>query len=119
MTGIAAYKENSVTTQSRGRLIVMLYDGAIKFLRRAIEALERDDDGDKSKFIVKAMAIVDELDGCLNMEAGGEIAKNLRSLYAFVRGHLFKANLNRDAAGLRDVIHILEELNDGWKAVAT
>ena len=119
MTGIAAYKENSVTTQSRGRLIVMLYDGAIKFLRQAIDAIGQDDGGEKGKFIVKAMAIVDELDGCLNMEAGGDIAKNLRSLYAFIRNHLLQANLDRDADALRDVIKILEELNEGWKAITT
>ena len=119
MNGIAAYQENTVTTQSRGRLIVMLYDGAIKFLRKALEAIEQGDDGEKGRMVVKAMAIVDELDSSLNMEAGGEVAANLRALYDFMRRHLFEANVQRDPRKIEQVIALLDELNEGWRAITS
>lgn len=116
--GIEAYREHTVTTQSRGRLIVMLYNGAIKFLRQALAAMDRGDDAEKGEMIVKAMAIVDELAACLNVEAGGDIARNFQSLYGFMHRHLSEANQHRDSQKVKDVILLLEELNDGWRAIA-
>ncbi len=117
MSGIDAYQENAVATQSRGRLIVMLYEGAVKFLRQAVAAIEREDWSAKGVYINKAAAIVDELDNCLDMGAGGEIAENLRRLYGFMRRHLSEANAQRDTQRINEVIQLLEELNEGWKAV--
>ncbi len=117
MSGISAYRENSVATQSRGRLIVMLYDGAVKFLRQAIQEIEKQDWVAKGKYIGKAIAIIDELDMSLDMEAGGEIAMNLHKLYDFVRRHLTEANTQRDPQRIHEAINILEELNEGWKAI--
>ena len=117
MSGINAYQENAVVTQSRGRLIVMLYDGATKFLRQAIAEIEKQDWAAKGVYINKAVAIIDELDRCLDMAAGGEIATNLRRLYDFLRRHLSKANLQRDPQAIREAIKIIEELNEGWKAI--
>ena len=117
MKGLAAYQENSVTTQTRGRLIVLLYDGAIKFLRQAILSLEAGRFAEKGQYIAKAQAIIMELNTSLNMEEGGEIASNLRSLYNFMHGHLSEANSNRDAGRIREVISCLSELNEGWKAI--
>ncbi|MFW6132396.1 MAG: flagellar export chaperone FliS [Planctomycetota bacterium] len=119
MNPIAAYQENAVTTQSRGRLIVMLYDGAIKFLRQALDALEAGDDARKGTCIVKAQRIINELNNCLDIEAGGEVATNLRRLYDFMSRHLVQANTRKDPQAVRDVIGLLEDLNEGWKAVAT
>jgi len=116
--GIQAYQEHTVTTQSRGRLIVLLYDGAIKFLRQALAAIDRGDDGEKGKMIIRAMAIIDELAACLNLEDGGEIARNFQSLYDFMHRHLFEANLHRDKQKVQDVILLLEELNEAWRAIA-
>jgi flagellar protein FliS len=117
MSGISAYKVNSVSTQSPGRLIVLLYDGAIKFLRQAIGEMQKQDWITKGKFINRAIAIIDELDACLDMEGGGEVAMNLRKLYDFVRRHLTEANSKRDPQRIQEVIQILEELNEGWKAI--
>ena len=117
MSGISAYQENAVATQSRGRLIVLLYDGAVKFLRQAIAEIEKEDWAAKGLLINKAAAIIDELDLCLDIEAGGEITTNLRSLYTFIGRHLTEANVKRDPQRLREVIKILEELNEGWKAI--
>ena len=117
MNGIGAYQENAVVTQSRGRLIVMLYDGAVKFLKQAIAEIERKDWAAKGVYINKAVAIIDELDHCLDPEAGGEVATNLRKLYDFLRRHLTEANFHRDPRRINEAIKILEELNEGWKAI--
>ena len=118
MDRISTYKENAVTTRAPGRLIVLLYEGAIKFLRQAITALEAEDWAQKGIYINKALAILGELDSALDMEAGGEVAENLRSLYLFSYKHLVEANAKRDPQRIRDVISLLEELNEGWKAIS-
>ncbi len=97
----------------------MLYDGAVKFLQKALDAMAKGDDAEKGRQIVKAMAVVTELDSSLNMEAGGEIAANLRALYDFIHRHLFEANVERNADKVRQVIGILDELNKGWRAITS
>jgi len=119
MKELLAYQENRVTTQTPGRIVVMLYEGAIKFLKQAIRELEAGQYIEKGKSINRAVDIVQELSVTLNMEAGGEIAENLRRLYRFVQERLFQANVCKDADMIRQMIRILEELNDGWKAVAS
>jgi flagellar protein FliS len=115
--GIAAYQETTVSTQSRGRLVVLLYDGAIKFLAQAKKALEAGDHVRKGEFINKALAIINELDSCLDMENGGDIALNLRRLYHFMLRHLGEANAERDPQRIQDVIDCLRDLNEGWQAI--
>ncbi len=118
MNGIGAYQETAVSTQSRGRLIVMLYDGAIKFLKLAIQELETGNYAGKGQYINRAQDIISELNAVLNMEAGGEIAQNLRKLYSFMSRHLNQANMKRDPNMIQEVIGLLEELNQSWKAIA-
>ena len=117
MNGITAYQDNAVTTQSRGRLIVMLYDGAIRFLRLAIREIENNNYEAKGRYINKAIDIINELNAVLDMDAGGEIASNLRKLYIFMTNHLSQANLKCDPQLIRDVIKLMEELNQSWKAI--
>ncbi len=118
MNGVSAYQETSVGTQSKGRLIVMLYDGAIKFLRLAIREIEAGNLMGKGQYIGKAQDIINELSSVLDMEAGGEIAANLRKLYMFMSRHLSQANVQCDAQKIREIITLLEELNQGWRAIA-
>ena len=117
MNGIAAYQDNTITTQSKGRLIVMLYDGAIKFMRLAIKELEAINYEKKGHYINKAQDIINELNAVLDTDAGGEIAANLRNLYCFMNNRLSQANVKRDPQMIRDVIKLMEELNQGWKAI--
>ena len=119
MNGLEAYKEASVTTQNKGRLIVMLYDGAIKFLKQAIRDIEAGDYGAKGQNIQKAQDIILELNTVLDLEVGGEVASNLRSLYNFMSTHLTQANIKCDAQMVREVILILDELNQGWRAITS
>jgi len=117
MNGFDVYKQTTVTTQNKGRLIVMLYDGAIKFLRQAIRDLEVNDYEAKGRNIGKAQDIIIELNTVLDMDAGGEVAQNLRGLYNFMNRHLSQANVKRDPQMLREVISLLEELNQSWRAI--
>ena len=118
MNAFEAYQDASVTTQSRGNLIVMLYEGAVKFLKLAVKEIDEKDPEAKGKYIVKAQDIINELNNVLDMDAGGEIAANLRRLYLFMNQRLSEANLKQDPQKIREVIALLEELNQGWKAIA-
>ncbi|MHC4295054.1 MAG: flagellar export chaperone FliS [Planctomycetota bacterium] len=117
MSEISAYQENAITTQTQGRLIVLLYEGAIKFLKQSIAELEAGNMAEKGQYISKALDIINELDICLDVESGGEVAVNLRRLYDFMRRHLTEGNLNRDPRPIRDVITCLEDLLEGWRSV--
>jgi len=117
MNAVDTYREHAVTTQTRGRLIVLLYDGAIKFLRQVLQELAAGNHAEKGLYIGKAQAILMELNTSLDMAAGGEIATNLRNLYHFMDRHLAEANLHRDAEKIRHVMTCLEDLNESWKAI--
>ncbi|MGC9453864.1 MAG: flagellar export chaperone FliS [Phycisphaerae bacterium] len=117
MDGITAYRSNQIGTESRGRLIVMLYEGAIKFLNLALDELQAGEFDKKGEHINKAIDIIHELNVCLDMDAGGEIAENLRGLYLFMIRHLTEANMQRDPQRIREVVSLLTDLNEGWKAI--
>jgi flagellar protein FliS len=118
MNGIAAYQDASVTTQSKGRLIVLLYDGAIKFMKLAVKELEADNYEAKGRYIARAQDVINELNAVLDTDAGGEIAANLRKLYCFMNNRLSEANIKCDPQMVREVIAMMEELNQGWKTIA-
>jgi len=115
--GIAAYQDAAVTTQNKSRLIVLLYDGAIKFMKLAIKEMEAKNYEAKGKYLNKAGNIINELNVVLDMDAGGEIATNLRKLYMFMNNRLSEANIKCDPQIVREVITLMEELNKGWKAI--
>ena len=118
MNGVEAYQDTAVTTQSKGRLIVLLYDGAIKFMKLAIKELEAGNPEAKGQYINRAQDIINELNAVLDADAGGEIAANLRKLYSFMNNRLSEANIKRDPQIIREVITLMEELNQSWKAIA-
>ena len=118
MNGISAYQDSSVSTQSKGRLIVLLYEGAIKFMKLAIKELEAGNYKEKGQYINRARDIINELNVVLDVDAGGEIATNLRRLYCFMDRRLSEANIKRDPQIIREVIRLMEELNQSWKAIA-
>ncbi|MHC4888535.1 MAG: flagellar export chaperone FliS, partial [Planctomycetota bacterium] len=104
MNGVEAYQDAAVTTQSKGRLIILLYDGAIKFMRLAIRELEKGDYEAKGRYINQALDIINELNAVLDTDAGGEIATNLRKLYCFMCNRLAQANIKCDPQMIREVI---------------
>ncbi len=117
MKGIAAYQQTAIGTQSKGRLIVMLYDGAIKFMKLAIRELEAGNHAAKGQYINRAQDVINELNAVLDLEGGGEIASNLRKLYLFMNRRLNEANAKRDPQMIREVITLMEELNQSWRAI--
>jgi len=117
MKGIETYQQAAVGTQSKGRLIVMLYDGAIKFMKLAIQEIEAGNWVAKGQYLSRAQDIIHELNAVLDMEGGGEIAQNLRRLYAFINRRLFQANAKKDPQMIREVISLMEDLNQSWKAI--
>jgi flagellar protein FliS len=117
MKGIATYQQTAIGTQSKGRLIVMLYDGAIKFMKLAIQDLEAGDYAGKGQHLTRAQDVINELNAVLDMEGGGEIASNLRRLYLFMNRRLSEANVKRDPQMIREVITLMEELNQSWRAI--
>ncbi len=118
MDAAKQYAESTISTQQRGKIVVMLYDGAIKFLRIAKERLEEGDFASKGIYIGKAQDIVTELNNSLNMAAGQQIASDLRALYNFVHRHLNAANIERDGQKIEDCINILDELRIAWDQIA-
>jgi len=117
MKGIAAYQQTAIGTQSKGRLIVMLYDGAIKFMKLAVRELEAGNYTAKGQYINRAQDIINELNAVLDTESGGEIALNLRRLYVFMNRRLSEANTKRDPQMIAEVIGLMGELNQSWKAI--
>ncbi len=117
MNGIESYQRTAISTQSRGRLIVMLYEGAIKFLKLAIQEIEAGNWAAKGQYLNRAQDIIAELNAVLDMEAGGEIARNLRRLYLFMNRRLAQANTRKDPQMIREVITLMEELRQSWKTI--
>jgi flagellar protein FliS len=117
--GHGQYQRTQVSTVDSGRLIILLYEGAISFLKKAEQCHETNDPVGLSVNINRSLDIIDELDASLNMAEGGEIAANLRRLYQFMAGHLMKARSEQTGAKVKDVIQMMGQLNDAWKKAVT
>lgn len=113
------YRDTSISTQDKGKLVVMLYEGAIKYLKVAKRELENDDYASKGIYIGKAMDIITELNNSLDMDVDGELPQNLRSLYNFIYSHLTTANIERDTEKIDNCIRLLEQLHGAWEQAAS
>jgi len=109
------YRKAQVATVDRGRLIVLLYEGAISFLTKAEASLSDGDIPGAANLINRAQDIIDELNASLNMDQGGDIAANLRRLYLFMGDQLVRAKIKADNEPLRDVTRMLTTLNEAWR----
>ena len=114
----ARYRGVQLNTASPAQLVVMLYDGALRFVSEADEALGRDDRARAGERIGRALAIVDELAATLDPTHAPELAENLLALYGFCKRRLLEANLERDRKALADVVSSLTPLREAWAAVA-
>lgn len=108
------YKQTSVMSASREKLLLMLYEGAIKFTKQAIKAAEEKNIADRCTNIGRAYDIILELNNTLDHKVGGEVAKNLEQLYMFMTEQYTKANLSGSAEPLRHNLKVLETLYQGW-----
>jgi len=112
--GHDAYRVNAVETASPEQLTLMCYDGALRFMRRAATALEASDLSAANNATGRAQAIINELNVTLDMERGGEIARNLRDLYLFVNRHMSSGLAGTDATLIRESIGLVRELREAW-----
>lgn len=112
-----AYKQAAVATTDQGRLIVMLYDGAIKFLTLAADRMEKRDSFGVNTNLIKGKSIIAELMSSLNLEKGGDIAQNLQRLYTYMFNVLIEANVGKDQKKVGHVIDLLRELRAGWQSI--
>lgn len=109
------YKKTSIETLSPGKLLLMLYDGAIRNVKDAREAIKTKDYNMAHNRIIKAQDIVTELMVTLNMEY--DISKQLYSIYDYIYRRMVEANVNKDTEILDEVEGFLTELRDTWQEV--
>ncbi|MCB9478814.1 MAG: flagellar export chaperone FliS [Deltaproteobacteria bacterium] len=111
---IAAYASNDVNTANRLQLLIMLYEGAIRFMSRANEAMKAGNLADKGLYLHKAQAIIDEFKGTLDFSASKDLATELERLYDFITDRLHAANMRNDRRSLAEAMKITGILRDAW-----
>ena len=120
----AAYQKTNVNTASQGRLVVLLYEGAVKHLKAALNLF---DENDKIKaanieqfgiHLQKTQAIITELQVSLDMEKGGDIARNLMSLYVYFNEELMDATISHNKQKIEFVLNKVDELAEAWRTIA-
>ena len=119
-----AYRTNAVLTASPGQLVLMLYDGILTALAKAKDALERPENDIRrleviNQQLLKAQAIISELQGGLNFEAGGDVAKTLNRVYDYYNRRLFEANMRKQVGPVVEVEKMIGELRSGWAEMLT
>jgi len=122
---LETYKETRIKTASQGQLIIMLYNEAVRQLDKALNVFEMKVEGKKdpgrieiiSKSIVKTQEIISELMVSLDFEQGGDIAKNLFSLYTWFNRELMEANINQDAQRIKKIYIQIEQLRNAWQEI--
>ncbi|MCR9245000.1 MAG: flagellar export chaperone FliS [bacterium] len=116
----ATYQKNAVMTASPEKLVVMLYDGAIKNLEKCrigIEDPAQARSPEVGEHIGKAISIIGELRASLDHAAGGEIATELDRLYEFALDQLSQANLQRTPEGVHATLKVMRTLKEGWDGI--
>lgn len=111
------YRKNAINGASPLRLVIMLYDGALKHMEAGKAAMSKKDLQGQNEQLQKAQRIVMELMSALDMAKGGEIAQNLLALYTFVLEQLVQANIDDKPGPIDQAIHTLSELREGWVKV--
>lgn len=113
--GAKAYHKTSVETASKEKILLMLYEGCIRNLKKCKIAMEQKNYAEKGMYLGKAQDIINELSNSLNFEVGGELSKQLEGLYVYIFGQTTKANIENDPQKIEHCIKLLETLYSGWK----
>ena len=113
----AAYRQQAILTAPPGRLVVMLYDGCLRFLFQSAHAMREGDRQTSLQRMRRAEAIIDELTITLDHDRGGVIASRLHGIYAFSRRQLLDAWREGDADKIDEVSSMLSELRDAWAEI--
>lgn len=116
-----SYRKVATQTAPPGQLVLMLYDGALRFLERGLAGFEMEDPAEANMTVHnnlhRAGEIIRELNLALNMESGGEFAHTLRSLYEYFDRRLWDSNVQKNPEGVREVIRHVTVLRDAWAAM--
>ena len=111
------YRKNAVNGASPLQLVIMLYDGALRFMEAGKHAMKLRDLQGQNENLQRAQRIVLELTACLDLAQGGEIAKNLLALYTYVVNELVNANIQDDPHAIDRCSKILSDLRSSWVAI--
>ena len=114
-----AYRRVESESRSQLELVVMLYDGALRFVNDAREAHARKDLRARGQAVSRALAIVSELQNTLDMEKGGEVADRLHDLYTYINSRLLDVTLKQDIGACDEVHKLLGTLREGWAQAAS
>lgn len=111
------YQKTQVITASREKVLLMLYEGAIRFVKQAHAAMQEKKIAEKGRFISKATAILSELMATLDFKVGGQLAVDLENLYVFMIDKLIEGNIHNRPECLEQVEKLLVTLHTAWKDV--
>jgi flagellar protein FliS len=111
------YKQTAVMSASKEQVMLMLYEGAIRFTKMAIQAAEVNNVPERGKYILKAYDIILEFQASLNHNVAGELPKQLDQLYTYMLDQYTKANMTGNMESLQSFLKVLENLYDGWNQV--
>jgi flagellar protein FliS len=114
---LQAYRENQITTTDSCTVLLMLYDGAIAALKRAVSFMVAGDMAAKGQDILRANDIINQFIASLDFAVGGEIAQNLDGLYRYMLDQILLANITNDPAPLSTAIALLSTLKSAWEEV--
>jgi flagellar protein FliS len=117
------YRQNSVQTASPSQLILMLFDGALRFMNGALQGFEYAEVVERNQIVhinlTKTQAIINELQNSLNLEKGGEFARTMYNLYDYMRDQIRQANTRKQAAPVQIVADLLTEIRNAWSTMLT
>ena len=116
--GADAYRRTAVQSSSPLGLVVMLYDGAIRFVLEARDAIARKDVAARTNAVSRALAIVAELQNTLNVKEGGKVAEELDRLYTYMNGRLLDVTARADDDAAKEVHKLLTTLREAWSQIA-
>ena len=117
---LGRYQDMKIQTASPEQIMIMLYDGAIRFSLQAKKKMVDKDFEGKGIFISKTQAIIDELMNSLDFSIAPDLCSNLQQLYIYINEKLTEANIKLDIEAIDEVVGLLNTLRDGWKqALAT
>ncbi len=111
----ATYKQQALNTTSPGELTLMLYNGCLKFIKRAEQAIEKNDIQEKNVNLIKAQDIIREL--MVTLKTDAEIGQNMMRMYDFILSRLVDANVNNDVKALKEAEQFVVDFRDTWKEV--
>lgn len=111
---VQEYQKGAVNGASPVQLVIMLYDGALRYMEAGKYAMRAKDLEKQNSNLQKAQKIIMELMSCLDMQNGGEIAKNLLALYTYALDQLLQANVKDEPSGIDRSMKIFSELRESW-----